>query len=380
MRMPPLPAPAPARPAPAPPVLRRCGCGAGAGPAGECEACRKKRQTLQRSAAAPAPATAPPLVHDVLASPGRPLDAGTRAYMEPRFGHSFAHVRVHDDARAAASARAVNARAYTVGADVVFGRGEYRPGADGRRLLAHELAHVVQQDGAAEAPVQPRLEVGPSDAPEEREADRAAAAVAAGGAARVGGGAAARVARQETDAGTPAPPAADAGPTPDAGPPDAGAPDAATSAPACPVTDKGTLSEVSWGETSGLYPAAKPLYNPAGWDQAKLCELLACRAAVHAVGGRGQKVHRSKPRSGDKIEQMLAKYHYTENFPSVDAAVADAGVKWFYLSSAAATPAAHPSVPDSVMVKSYGSFHNVGGGDVAKGDTWVHFYKRPDKK
>ncbi|HEU0015940.1 MAG TPA: DUF4157 domain-containing protein [Longimicrobium sp.] len=116
-------------------------------------------------------------MHDVLRSPGRPLDAAARADLEPRFGHSFADVRVHTDSRAAESAAAVGARAYTVGRDVVFGAGGYAPASgEGRRLLAHELAHVVQQRGVPAA-LQPRLEVGSSDAPEEREAEAAAATV-----------------------------------------------------------------------------------------------------------------------------------------------------------------------------------------------------------
>jgi hypothetical protein len=70
--------------------------------------------------------------------------------MEPRFGHDFSRVRVHTDARAAESARAVNARAYTVGHEIVFGSGEHISGnVPGRRLFAHELAHVVKQDGKA---------------------------------------------------------------------------------------------------------------------------------------------------------------------------------------------------------------------------------------
>jgi hypothetical protein len=95
------------------------------------------------------PLTAPPIVHEVLRSSGQPLDAATRGFMEPRFGHNFGHVRVHTDTRAAESARAVNALAYTVGRDVVFGAGRYEPGtAAGDRLLAHELTHVVQQPSA----------------------------------------------------------------------------------------------------------------------------------------------------------------------------------------------------------------------------------------
>jgi hypothetical protein len=90
----------------------------------------------------------PPIVRQVLGSPGQPLDRADRAFMEPRFGRDLSRVRVHTDARAADSARAVNASAFTVGRDIVFGRGRFRPGSrEGRRLLAHELTHVVQQDG-----------------------------------------------------------------------------------------------------------------------------------------------------------------------------------------------------------------------------------------
>jgi hypothetical protein len=90
--------------------------------------------------------SAPAIVNEVLQSSGQPLDVATRAFMEPRFGHDFSHVRVHTDAKAAASAHAVNALAYTVGQDVVFGAGEYAPQTtEGRRLLAHELAHTLQQ-------------------------------------------------------------------------------------------------------------------------------------------------------------------------------------------------------------------------------------------
>ena len=81
---------------------------------------------------------------------GKPLNAAARAYLEARFGHDFGAVRVHDDAVAAASAERLDARAYTLGRDIFFALGMYRPwSAEGRRLLAHELAHVVQhQEGA----------------------------------------------------------------------------------------------------------------------------------------------------------------------------------------------------------------------------------------
>jgi hypothetical protein len=87
----------------------------------------------------------------VLASPGAPLDAATRAFFEPRFGHDFGNVRVHVDAKAADSARALDALGYTCGQQIVFAREHYAPeAASGKRLLAHELSHVIQQSGAHE--------------------------------------------------------------------------------------------------------------------------------------------------------------------------------------------------------------------------------------
>ena len=195
------PAAAPLTRAPAGLVLRRCACGGTPGPDGECAACKRKR--LLRLAHGPAPAAPPPLVDAVVRSPGRPLDAAARAAMETRFGAyrpaagpppavaassavsspgdavereaervaaevaapraaagpaasraDFSRVRVHTDARAAASARAVDAHAYTVGSHIVFDRGRYAPAtAGGQRLLAHELAHVVQLGGAQRGPV-----------------------------------------------------------------------------------------------------------------------------------------------------------------------------------------------------------------------------------
>lgn len=81
---------------------------------------------------------------------GQPLPEPLRAEFEPRFGHDFSQVRVHTSARAAASARALSARAFTLGEDIVFAEGQFSPGSEaGRRLLAHELTHVVQQSGTA---------------------------------------------------------------------------------------------------------------------------------------------------------------------------------------------------------------------------------------
>jgi peptidoglycan/xylan/chitin deacetylase (PgdA/CDA1 family) len=127
------------------PILQRnCDCG------GSCGDCAKK-ESLQRSAAgsAHAPEHAPPIVHDVLRSSGQALDRGTRASMESRFGYDFSRVRVHTDANAARSAGAVGAEAYTVGQHIVFGSRGFSPATrEGKSLLAHELAHTVQQRSA----------------------------------------------------------------------------------------------------------------------------------------------------------------------------------------------------------------------------------------
>ena len=132
-------------------LQRKCACGGTAGPDGECAECRQKRLSpLQRRATDQAkPTSVPPVVHEVLQSPGRPLDPATRAFMEARFGHDLGRVNIHTDARAAESARQVNALAYTVGQHVVFGARQYATHTEGgQRLLAHELAHTIQQSTA----------------------------------------------------------------------------------------------------------------------------------------------------------------------------------------------------------------------------------------
>ncbi len=154
-------------------LQRACACGQHSGNGGECEACRQKRLGLQRQAISQTtPNTAPPIVHDVLRSSGQPLDAATRSFMEPRFGQDFSGVRVHTDGKAAESARVVNALAYTVRRDIVFGAGQYTPGTSiGRRLLAHELTHAAQQGNGV---IQDKLEIGQPAGSHEQEADRAA--------------------------------------------------------------------------------------------------------------------------------------------------------------------------------------------------------------
>jgi hypothetical protein len=97
-------------------------------------------------------------VESVISSSGRPLDHETRRYMESRIGFDFSKVRIHTDSRAVASAKSLNARAYTVGNNVVFGYGGFDANTTGgRRLLAHELTHTVQQ-----ARSQPHADVRPA--------------------------------------------------------------------------------------------------------------------------------------------------------------------------------------------------------------------------
>lgn len=148
-----------------------CPCGGG------CLSCQSKQpskepdnlQTKGLGASDTGHAAAPPIVHEVLRSPGQPLDLATRAFFEPRFGHDFSQVRVHADAKAADSAKAVNALGYTVGRHMVFSTGQYAPNnPQGKRLLAHELTHVMQQRNASPLGA---FELGKDDSAYEREAD-----------------------------------------------------------------------------------------------------------------------------------------------------------------------------------------------------------------
>jgi len=132
--------------APEPQLQRACAGG------GSCSRCQTEmhghqRFQMKRVALNDLSQTAvPPIVHEVLRSPGHPLDPATRSFMEPRFGHDFSHVRVHFGADANQSAEEFNAYAYTLGHDIVFGADRFAPGTlEGQRLLAHELTHVVQQ-------------------------------------------------------------------------------------------------------------------------------------------------------------------------------------------------------------------------------------------
>ena len=173
-------------------LQRKCACGNHTTAGGECAECAKKKMGLQRKLAigasndpleqeadrvadrvmaaplnlavnatpprvqrfsgqASGNAIAPPSVERVLADSGRPLDRPLRQDMEQRFGDNFSQVRVHTGGAAEQSARDVGARAYTVGSNIVFGAKQFVPGStEGKRLLAHELTHVVQQSRLSE--------------------------------------------------------------------------------------------------------------------------------------------------------------------------------------------------------------------------------------
>ena len=117
-------------------------------------------------------AEAPPMVHEVLSSPGQPLDPATRAFFEPRFRHDFSQVRVHADSHAAESARAVDARAYTAGPHIVFDADKYAPRtSEGKSLLGHELTHVLQQSAAGSAELRRQPKGGEKEKPGEPPAN-----------------------------------------------------------------------------------------------------------------------------------------------------------------------------------------------------------------
>ncbi|HIH74603.1 MAG TPA: DUF4157 domain-containing protein [Methanosarcina sp.] len=116
-----------------------------------------------------------PIVHEVLQSPGQPLDPATRAFMEPRFGYDFSRVRVHSGGVAERSAQDLNAHAYTVGYNIVFNAGRLAPNTyEGQRLIAHELMHVVQQGSSGQ--VKPMF-IDRSSDHFERQADNVSTAV-----------------------------------------------------------------------------------------------------------------------------------------------------------------------------------------------------------
>jgi len=124
------------------------------------------------------------IVNGGLRSPSQSLDAETRAFMEARFGYDFSAVRVHTNSEAAESSQAIDANAYTIGQDIVFGEGEYRPAtSEGQRLLAHELTHIIQQSASTATygfPVAGELSVSDPEDVAEVDAEATANKVMAG--------------------------------------------------------------------------------------------------------------------------------------------------------------------------------------------------------
>jgi hypothetical protein len=152
-----------------PALQRKCACGDAAGVSSECAECQgKSGGALQRLATdGTQPEIAPPIVHDVLRSPGHPLKPAARSRFEHRFGYDFSAVRIHTGDHAAESARAVNAAAYAAGNHVVFAAGRERTDAGDDHLLAHELVHVMQW---GDQPIPAHLPVGSADGAAERQA------------------------------------------------------------------------------------------------------------------------------------------------------------------------------------------------------------------
>jgi len=144
---------------PEPTVQRKCAaCGTGREPCPQCEA---EQGAIYRKPDAPSSLTSSDAAGVVShLGPGRPLDPATRTFMEERFDCDFSHVRLHNHGKADESARRVHARAFTVGRDVVFGPGSYVPGTtEGRRLIAHELTHVIQQSSGRTPIIQRQIKV-----------------------------------------------------------------------------------------------------------------------------------------------------------------------------------------------------------------------------
>lgn len=185
---PPLHQPPPRTPTSARRLQRACACKGGSHRKDDCPACggRRAQRSAERAAAPHADTAAAALpAPGALESGGHPLGAGLRTQLEPLFGTRFGDVRVHDDPASHGHARALNAQAFTWGQHVHFGAGRYRPHTrDGLHLLAHELAHTVQQRGSIAQAAAATLDVDAPDSPAERAADAQADAVVAGRATR----------------------------------------------------------------------------------------------------------------------------------------------------------------------------------------------------
>ena len=314
---------------------------------------------------------------------GQPLSPALRAFFEPRFGHDFSRVRIHRDARSAELAQSVNAKAFTFGWSIVLGNDHHAENTlEHRRLLAHELTHVIQQGGSGSSPS------GTSTTSPSAARDGHATEVSAITPLRI-----ARAPDETPDGTLPASwpswaadclfpgEETDFLPVCPSMPPGAPFP---WDYDKCPVLPKGTLSEVSWGESASMYPTksmnptAQELYHPENWDIDKKCELLKARGAMHALGQRNEDVQRGSPVADDVIHERMTPYHLAENFPSLDSEIADANVKWFFHdpSPTAVHPGIHRGDPEKqVRVKAYGPFYNSYGKTVPKGPVYILFYK-----
>jgi hypothetical protein len=266
-------------------LQRKCSCG-GNHASGECESCKKKG--LQRRAVSQLQEMthAPEIVHDVLRTSGVPMDSGVRNFFETRFGHDFSTVRIHSGSRAADAADAVNATAFTVGKNIVFGNGRYSPySREGLQLMGHELTHVVQQGFDSTNYTTP-LQIIPSSDATEQQAEHASRQIFTYSPVGQPLPAVPAVARQEgpPDAGTAdAEPKADAGsapadaagtlgtPSPPATTPQAPAP--ATTAPqqisckpgnanACPSAPAKTVVSTACQQTAPVPGSAPPVPEP----------------------------------------------------------------------------------------------------------------------
>jgi uncharacterized protein DUF4157 len=153
-------------------LQRKCACGGKAG--GECESCRQQNAAQRKPAGMRADAPAAIQTSPQLTRGGSRMPPSLERQLASRYGSDFAGVRIHHDASSHAATRSINARAFTLGQHIHFGAGEYRPQErEGMRLLAHELAHTVQQRGA-DPTHGASVTVDQPDSPLEREADRAA--------------------------------------------------------------------------------------------------------------------------------------------------------------------------------------------------------------
>ncbi|OBC00025.1 hypothetical protein A5784_21035 [Mycobacterium sp. 852013-50091_SCH5140682] len=134
-------------------LQRKCQCDDHTAAEDKCDACSEQHSPIQRSCTSQRDIDAiPPIVEETLSRPGQPLGAATQSFFERRFGRDFSSVRIHTDPAAAASARAVDADAYTVSRHIVVGTNGFdAENAAGRALLAHELTHVMQQESGVAA-------------------------------------------------------------------------------------------------------------------------------------------------------------------------------------------------------------------------------------